>query len=171
MFSFHRRSLGIEAAAIGLPLLLVYVGRGLVASPPPPSNSVQVSMPTIAPVNALATAPLTPEQQKATEWLRMLPPKYDLSSPLNHIVVDTQAPKPKPPPDIPVVQVNPIEGLKLSAVMGNDADQLAVISGKIYHIGDAVRAGLKLTEIDPRNARIVLTDAEGKTYEIKRDQK
>jgi len=79
-----------------------------------------------------------------------------------------EAPKPAPPP---VEKPNPTLGLKLTAVLGNADDQLASINGRIYHIGDSVRKGLKLTAIDQRNARVTLTDDDGKTYEIKREIK
>lgn len=171
MLSFQRRTIGVEAAAIAVPILLVYFGRVMIASPAPQTGAVQVNTPVIVPTAGETVVALSPEQQKAAEWLRLLPPKYDLATPLNHIEAQAAPPKPKPVDEAPVVRANPIEGLKLSAVMGNENDQLASINGKIYRIGDAVRPGLKLTGIDHRRSRIVLTDSEGATYEIKRDQK
>lgn len=173
MFGLNRRTIGIEVASVAIPLALVFVGRGLVASPPPVTINVQSAPPVITPVTGPSVEKLSPEQQKAADWILLLPPKYDLVSPLNHPTREIEAPKPAPDtPQTPVpVKVNPVEGLKLSGVLGNLDDQLAAINGKIYHLGDTVRPGLKLTEIDPRHSRIVLTDSEGKTYELKREQK
>ncbi len=173
MFGLNRRTVGIEVASVAIPLALVYAGRMLVASPPPVAMIVQSAPPVITPTATQSVEKLSPEQQKAMDWIQSLPPKNELVSPLNHPTREIEVPKPRPEaPQAPVqVKVNPVEGLKLSGVLGNDDDQLAAINGKIYHLGDTVRPGLKLTEIDPRHSRIVLTDSEGKTYELKREQK
>lgn len=168
--------IALEVAAIGVPLLLVYMGRTMLASAPTVPTLAAPDMPVITPTAALAATQLSSEQAKAAEWVRQLPPKYSLESPLNHPVPD--APKvvktpvkepellPPPPP-----KANPIEGLRLTAVLGNDDGRLAAINGKIYRVGEAVRKGLTLTAIDERNARITLTGDDGSIYQIKREIK
>jgi hypothetical protein len=168
----RQRLLSIELASIGAPVLLVYFGQTALSGNAPAHIAVQVSGPALPPAPTMPAKSMTPEQQKATEWARLMPKSFNLTSPLNH---PTDAPVIKPTKvdeePRPVARQSPVNGLKLSAVLGNDGDKLASISGKIYRIGDEVRPGLKLTSIDPRNSVISLTDDDGQVYEIKRDQK
>ena len=166
----------LEVAAIGLPVLLTYAGRTLLASPAPAPALAPQDMPLITPTVVPVVPPLSPEQQTATDWLSQLPTKYELNSPLSHPVAEAApiaipVPTPQDPVPPPTPKVNPIEGLRLSAVLGNDGDRLAMINGKIYHIGDTIRKTLKLSEIDARNARVTLTGDDGSIYQIKREIK
>jgi len=170
MMSSRQRLLVIEVTAVAAPLILVYFARGMLSSAGPIVATMNVNAPMLPPVPVATTKPLTEEQEKAAEWVRQMPMAVDMRSPLNH-------PTDKPPP-VPVkkdepkpTNDSPIRGLKLSAVLGNNGEQLASINGKIYAIGSMVRPGLKLIAIDPREYIITLEDEEGQTYEIKRDQK
>jgi hypothetical protein len=175
----RQRAMAIVVASVGAPLALVHFGRTLVSSPAPVLiNTGPAPAPALTPVAAQPATALTPEQEKAAEWVAKLPTKYELKSPLNHPVdlpppvapttPQAEAPKAEPPP---VPRINPILGLRLTAVLGNEDEQLASINGKIYKIGDVVRKGLKLSAIDQRNARIILTEDDGTTYVIKREIK
>jgi hypothetical protein len=173
MISSRKRLVIVELIAIGTPVVLVYLGRMLLASPEPSSTTIPVAAPTLMPVPTVQAKPLTPEQLKAAEWVKQLM-KTPLASPLNHpvevvikkpVVVEPDQVLPPPPP-----RESPIQGLKLTAVMGNDDGQLASINGKIFRIGDDVRTGLRLTGIDARNSLITLETRSGEQFVIKREQ-
>ena len=176
MRTSRQNRLLIEFAAVVSPVVLVYLGRSLLASPAPVSNTVPVSGPAIAPTPAVQAKPLTPDQRRAADWVKQLAPAASLVSPLNHPVEVVIArpsdpevqPDPIPPPPIP--RTSPILGLKLTGVLGNSDGQLAAINGKVYRIGQEVRPGIKLIEIDARNSRIVLESRAGEKFELKREQ-
>lgn len=176
MISSRQRQILVELAAICAPVVLVYFGRTLLSSSAPAAITIPVSSPVVAPAPVVQVKPLTPEQQKASEWVRQLPQTLSLVSPLNHpieTVVAKQDPvfEPEKAPPPPPPRESPIRGLKLTAVLGNDGDKLASINGKIFRIGDEVRPGLKLATIDPRLSVITLTEVNGKVYELTREQK
>ena len=174
MLSYRNRLQIAELSAITLPLVLVMIGRSALSSPPPIATTIQVSGPTVAHPAAGALKPLTAEQTKAKDWVRQLPANLELVSPLNHPVEIVIAPEPTPEPEPEVVKplpprINPVNGLKLTGVLGNEEGKLAAINGKIYRIGDEVRKGLKLTSIDPRDSVVTLTDSKGEMYTLKRE--
>jgi hypothetical protein len=174
----RQRAMAIVLVSVGAPLAIVHVGSTMVSSATPfVSAGSNSAPPPLMPVAAQTAPALNADQQKAAEWVAKLPAKYDLRSPLNHPAdlppPVAQAPQPEAPKatPAPAPKVNPILGLKLTAVLGNENEQLASINGKIYKIGDTVRKGLKLTSIDQRNARIILTEDDGTIYVIKREIK
>ncbi len=167
MTSSRQKLLAMELSAMAAPVILVLIGRTLLAGPPPIAIVVQVKGPALAAAPAASAKPLTPEQLKAAEWVRAMPEKLELATPLNHptevvkpVQVTVESPK--------VAPSDPTAGLKLSSIMGRGTDQIASISGKIHRIGDEVRPGLKLTAIDAATSTITLTDAAGKSYQLKR---
>jgi hypothetical protein len=50
--------------------------------------------------------------------------------------------------------------------MGNLSGGLVVISGKVYRVGEEVRPGLLLANIDFRNATVTLQNLDGETFTL-----
>lgn len=176
MMTARKRALFIEALSIVAPIVCVYFGRGLLAGPIQTATVVQVGSQALPAITGYKGKALLPEQVKAMDWIAKTGPSQELVSPLNHPVsiVTVEPTQPDPEPNQPVAlppRGNPAEGLKLTAVVGNESEQLASINGKIFKLNQWVRPGLKLTEIDARNSRIILTESDGTTHELKREQK
>ncbi len=167
------RTLLVDACAVGCPLILVMAVRTFF-TPAPSDASPAGAAPTppAAPAAAPAPVKLDPQQQKAAEWVASLASVKGLTSPLDH---PTAAPPPRPEPKIdneptpePAPAVDPLAGLKLSGILGNDDGGLAAISGKIYRVGDQVRPGLKLKGIDAKTNTVIFTLDNGSEIKLHR---
>jgi 2-oxoglutarate dehydrogenase E2 component (dihydrolipoamide succinyltransferase) len=171
------RTLLTDAATLFAPLALVLGARVFLAPIPSMASSTAASQQTLPPPAAApAAAKLSPEQKKATDWLAALPSFKGLASPLDHpiaAVVPAPAPDPvaaapdSPAPD-PAPAVNPLAGLKLTGILGNDSGGLAAINGRVYRIGDTVRPGLVLTLIEAKTGTIVFKRDDGTELSLRR---
>lgn len=164
MMSPRQRLLFVELTAIASPMLLVLAGKTFLAGAAPVAATVQVSGPALPVIPNATFKPLTPEQQKASEWVRTLADAPDLATPLNH---PTEAPK-VVVTDKPKISAAGLAGLKLSSIMGRGSDQFASISGRVYRVGDEVRPGYKLTAIDVAQSSVTIADQAGNTYTLRR---
>jgi hypothetical protein len=153
---------GSVAAPVAIYLFLkVTIGLGPSPSPAQPADPT-ASLPPPPP----PAVPLTAEQTRALEWLASLRIDATLPSPLEHAEVVHQD-----VPEAPVVpEVDPLEGLRLSALMGSGASQIASISGKIYRIGDTVVPGFTVRTIDTAGQRVELVAPDGTSRWIEREQ-
>jgi hypothetical protein len=75
-----------------------------------------------------------------------------------------------PPPPAPVPKMNPVEGLALTGVLGDQRQSIVAISGKVYRVGDRVKNKLTVTAVDSRRLSVTLTDDEGVEYVLKKDK-
>lgn len=172
-----------EAIAICAPLA-VLAGVHVLFAPPPPQPDASGGPAAVVPTGLVqaATAKLSPEQEKAADWVKSLAADAKLVSPLDHPVAATvavaaavqpegeaTAPEPEPEPDVPTPQ--PLAGLKLTAVMGNAQGGLALINRKVYKIGDAVRPGVTITGIDVKHNLVRFKLEDGSVAQLKREQR
>jgi hypothetical protein len=166
------RTLSIEAAAVCAPLAILAVTHLMMTPPPAPPDASGGA--TLMPVNTGGgNAPLAPEQAKAAEWIRALPADLSMASPMDHPIPayvppaprvepqpeNTPEPTPEPEPIVPVAR--PLEGLRLTAVVGNGDGGVAMINGKIYRAGAAVREGITLKSVDVKAGIAHFTLADG----------
>jgi hypothetical protein len=165
-----------EGAAVAAPLIVLSVARLLLGSAPESINA-QGAVPTPAPLVAPAAKPLSAEQQRAAAWVKGLTTGAPLRSPMDHPTPYTRAqpepePAPRPAPDpvpIPVIAAaDPLSGLTLTGVLGNDTGGLAAVNGRIYKVGDRIR-GMAVTAIDIKNNVVELTTSDGVVLRLKRD--
>jgi hypothetical protein len=170
-----RRSQLGQTASIAAPVLLILGLRTVFSGGPAGADaapalsqpqSIQQSAMELAAVTPAVA--LTPQQQRAVDWRATLQFEQPLRSPMDSrvdvVLLPTQAPEPEPVAvEIPV---NPLDGLVLTATMGNQNAALAAISGKVYRIGEQVRPGWRLTSVDVRSGRILLTAENGDTAEL-----
>jgi len=155
----------LSLAAILAPLGAVIVARALVGGGPAQAPAAELelpTLPTVGLVSAPATPSLTPEQVAAAEYLS----SAQLSghgSPMAKPV----APKIEPVVEVrvtpPTPKVDPTDDLGLSSVMGKGQRAVALISGRIYRIGDEVREGWTLTAVDVQSRTATLTHGDGRT--------
>lgn len=177
--SSKHRTLVIDAAAVACPLILVVAVRTFFAPAPsdasPTKPATSAAAPVIVPV--ATAAKLSAEQQKAVDWVSTLAPMKGLVSPLDHPVA---APPPRPAhepesqaPDAtpePIPASDPLGGLKLTGILGNDDGGLAAINGRVYKVGDFVRQGLKLKLIEAKSNTVVFTLDDGTELKLHRKQ-
>ncbi len=174
------RSLLIQAASVAAPSLLIVAMRFVLVGGPDVASAVgsgQVA-PALAAPSPDAAVPaavrqLTPEQQRAADWRGLLRYDANLESPMDaRANVVLMAPK-KVEPVTPVKtapvaapKASPLQGLTLTSFMGNLSGGLVVISGKVYRVGEEVRPGLLLANIDFRNATVTLQNLDGETFTL-----
>jgi len=173
-----QRTLLVDAATVSCPLILVVAVRTLFTPAPSQASAPKASpaQPTPAVVPVAGPAKLTPEQQKALDWIAGLPPMTGLVSPLDHPiapppVVQQAAHEPDPEPaPATTPAVDPLAGLKLSGILGNETGGLAAINGRVYRVGDVVRPGLKLKLIDARTNTVTFSQDDGSELKLHRKQ-
>jgi hypothetical protein len=172
-----RSSTLAQAASILAPILLI-AGMRVMLSPGPSQASAAASpMPgqtsLTIPASQPAAATLTAEQQRASDWRRGMKTESDLSSPMDRELDVVLLPKkeplpPAPPPPAP--KVNPVEGLALTGVLGDQRQSIAAISGKVYRVGERIKNGLTLTAVDSRRLSVTLTDDDGVEYVLRKEK-
>jgi hypothetical protein len=178
-----KRNMYLEGAAVCGPLAVLGAAHFLFSPPPPapdPSGTGGL-IPANLPVAAARV--LTPEQAKATEWARALPSGVVLSSPMDHPDLVAPAPPAQVPDPEPVITepdptpaiatapaLSPLTGLRLTAVVGNAQGGLAMIGGRVYRVGDTVRAGATLTGIDIGAGTVECTLSDGTIQILKRPE-
>jgi hypothetical protein len=173
------RSLLIQAASVAAPSLLIVSIRFILVGGPDVAAAAtgQVTSAVAAPspdaVIQSAARQLTPEQQRAADWRALLRFDASIESPMDaRANVVLMAPKkvepvtPAKPVSTSPTRVNPAQGLVLSSFMGNPSGGLVVISGKVYRVGEEVRPGLLLANIDFRNATVTLQNLDGETFTL-----
>lgn len=170
----RRLQLG-QTASIAAPVLLILGMRSLFSAGPADANAAAApdgqSAAAPAPgalVVAQPPAALSHEQQHAMDWRASLNFDVPLVSPMDARIEVDFHPVPAPVTPEPVVAevVNPLDGLTLTATMGNQNAALAAISGRVYRIGEQVRPGWRLSSVDVRMGRIILTADDGQTAEL-----
>ena len=179
MSSKHRTIL-LDACAIACPLILVVAVRTFFAPAPsaagtsPAPGGTQV--PAVIPV--AAAAKLTPDQQKAADWIAALPPMKGLASPLDHPVPATPPPSIEPqtaagePVDQPEIApvVDPLAGIRLTGILGNKDGGLVAINGRIYKVGDPVRPGIKIKLINAATSTVTFSLEDGTELKLHRKE-
>lgn len=154
--------LGSVAAPVAIFLFLkVTIGLG-----PAPSPAQSGSSPEVAPVPAGGPAATpTPEQTRAISWLKSQDVEADLPSPLEHA-----DPQPAPPPVEPAAAPapDPLQGVRVSALLSTSQGGYATINGKLYHPGETVLAGYTLRSIDVRGQRVEIAGPDGTSRWIER---
>ncbi|MCX5689356.1 MAG: hypothetical protein NTV94_06140 [Planctomycetota bacterium] len=171
-----RRSQLGQTATIAAPVLLILGLRSLFTAGPSDASAASRADGQPAPIQGEVAAPVrqatpsfTHDQQHAIDWRATLNFNTPLESPMDVrvevVLLPTQAPEPVLAP-AQAPQINPIEGLVLTGTMGNQNAAIAAISGKVYRIGEEVRPGWKLTSVDVRLGRILLTSESGETAEL-----
>ncbi len=170
MASSHRTLL-VDALTLATPLALVLGVRVFFApAPTAPSAAAAVSHQTSTPLPApVAPAKLAPEQQKAADWLAALPSPKGVASPLDHPVPAAPPPQAEPQTQVtvptldpsPEPELDPLQGLKLTAILGNANGGLAAINGRVYKAGDLVRTGLHLKRIDAKTSTVIFSRDDG----------
>ena len=171
----HRSQLG-QTATIAAPVLLILGLRSLFTAGPSNANAAGPANGHPSPAHGTVAAPaplaapaLTHEQQHAMDWRATLNFETPLESPMDArvevVLLPTQVPDPVPV-QTEAPKINPIEGLVLTATMGNQNAAIAAISGKVYRIGEEVRPGWKLTSVDVRLGRILMTSESGEIAEL-----
>lgn len=175
------RSLLIQAASVAAPSLLIVAMRFVLVGGPDAAAAAgtgQVSPAVAAPppdaVIPASARQLTPEQQRAADWRGLLRFDVNLDSPMDaRANVVLMAPKKVEPvapvktaPAVAAPKATPVQGLVLTSFMGNLSGGLVVISGKVYRVGEEVRPGLLLANIDFRNATVTLQNIDGESFTL-----
>jgi hypothetical protein len=172
MMSGRAKAILAEAAAVAGPLLILCVARLMLGSVPVTVNALGAAAAPVVPV--VAARPPSPEQQRASEWIRTVAHAGALKSPMDHPVALPKVEKtPDPAPTQAPVEIvhveptSPLAGLTLTGVLGNSSGGLAAINGRVYRIGDHVKA-LVLTAIDVKGNAVDLKTAEGTVLRLVR---
>jgi len=170
----HRATL-IESAAVCGPLAVLAAAHLVFTPLPPAPDPTGAAGITPAKLSVTPVRTLSAAQARALEWSAAQQPGVALTSPMDHPTsyeavapVTTQIPEPiavEPSTD-PAVQA--LASLRLTAVVGNAQGGLAMINGKVYKIGDTVRPGITITEIDVQAGTAVCKAANGSTRTLKR---
>jgi hypothetical protein len=161
-----RRLLLAEIAAAATPIVLLVLVSG--SSGPSPAAAVQVQEDAVA-ILPGAPKPATPEQARVRDSIRMIDIAGDLRSPLDHpvarpVVVETPAPVQGSAP----TPADPLYGIRITSIVGNNEGGLALINGKIYKIGEAVVAGISIKEIDARLNTVTFALPDGTTRKLEK---
>lgn len=175
------RSLLIQAASVAAPSLLIVSMRFVLVGGPDMASAAgsgQVVSAVAAPAADALVQPtarkLSPEQERAVAWRAVFQFDATFESPMDaRANVVLMAPK-KVEPVAPVKtapvatppKTSPVQGLALTSFMGNLSGGLVVISGKVYRVGEEVRPGLLLANIDFRNATVTLQNLDGETFTL-----
>jgi len=166
--------IGIDLAVIAAPAALV-LGARVMFSPAPAVSAAgaEATAPVVIP--AAATKKVRPEQERAAEWIRAMGNLEGIRSPMAHpipkpvvVIVQPEPDKHETVPTPEAPKASPIAGLKLTGVLGSSEGNLAVLNGKVYKIGMAVRPGVTLTAIDARTNTITFTLADGTELKLAR---
>jgi len=176
--TYQRSSKLAQLASVLAPVLLIVAMRVLLS--PGPSQASAASSPAAnhspAPAPTASqpvAAALTAEQQRASDWRHSLKVEAGLNSPMDRemdiVLLPKKEPLPPPPP-APVPKMNPVEGLALTGVLGDQRQSIVAISGKVYRVGDRVKNKLTVTAVDSRRLSVTLTDDEGVEYVLKKDK-
>jgi hypothetical protein len=167
----NRRKLLGQSGAVGAPLVVYLAARTLLV-PAPVAVDAGLSH-VVAEMPPAVSGSSTPAQQAAQEWCLKAERELRLQSPFGHeLVVAAPVPMvesdPPPPEELTPIDVpSPVEGLRLSAVLGDESEGMAMINGKVYRVGGMV-GELKVVRIDVRHSRVSLQARDGKVYTIGR---
>lgn len=166
-----------EAAALLGPLALVVVMRSDRPEPiAPPPAAVLVSAALMA--ESGAPAPMSDDQRLALEWLAARDRDAAMVSPMDHptprpvrpvAVAEPEAVTPADEPEAGA-EVSPLEGFKLTAIVGTSDGGLASINGRVYRIGDELAAGWRISEIDVQAQTVTATNEDGRSATIRQDR-
>ena len=166
----------LDLGAVATPLLLVLAARSLMSPAPSKGDAPQSPYNSAAPAAVVPVVQhkLSPEQELALQWISAIGSRTGLVSPMAHPTLAVVAPKPEesavePAPE-PAPRASPVNGLKLTGIVGTSEGGLAAVNGKVYKVGDAVRPGIKLIRIDARSNKIVLQADDGTEFTIRRKQ-
>lgn len=149
-----------QMAAVTAPLATVLIIRATTA----PAAGVPVREPSAAvvvPVMDEDGREPTPREAALLRWLAELEPLREDESPLGEPVAAAATPEPitdVPAPAAPTV--DPLAGLRLTAILQRQGGGVAVISGRLYQVGEEVRAGCRVLAVDARaqEVRVALSD-------------
>jgi hypothetical protein len=176
-----RRSLLIQAASVAAPSLLIVSMRFVLVGGPDMASAAgsgQVMSAVASPAPDAVVQPaarqLSPEQQRANDWRANFRFDAMFESPMDaRANVVLMAPKKVEPvapakttPSTTPPKTSPVQGLALTSFMGNLSGGLVVISGKVYRVGEEVRPGLLLANIDFRNATVTLQNLDGESFTL-----
>jgi hypothetical protein len=150
-----RRSGMMGLGSVAAPMVLflglkVFLGLGPASSP-----AADVADPAMPPPGP--PEPMTPEQARALAWLAELQFDPDMASPLNHPHEQPGEVAPAPV----VVAPDPLEGLRLGAVLSTGDSGWATINGTLYRVGQTVVDGFSLRSIDARAQEVELVGPDG----------
>ena len=161
-----RRAKLMQIAAVAGPGLLVGAMR-LVMTPGEPIQVNSGTVPVLMPVVTVPTK-LSPEQQRATDWVAALDLPGIPPSPLHRTRAPAVVVSPDPEPVKPPPPADPLAGLKLTGTMGTNLGGLATINGRIYKIGDTIRPGCKLVSVDTPSNTVELETEDGERHTLGR---
>lgn len=168
----------IFIGALFAPVIAVQGVRFLASSELSSASAQVTPAPAEIKLPPAVVKPLSPKQSAALEWVRQAPRVAD-RSPME--VPRTAAPE-RTDPDQPHGQATPVTGpvdarpveppddrprhLKLTGMIGSDADALAAVSGKLRRVGDEPAPGWVIRQIDSRNRLVVLQHTDGRVFTI-----
>ena len=164
-----RNNILLDVAAIAVPLALV-LGARVMLKPSPTTAHAGGAGPEPAGivVPTAAGARITPEKQRAVDWINGMSGSSGMRSPMAHPVAAPLVVVHEPEPEQPVTSVNPLAGLKLTGILGNESGSLAAINGKVYKVGDVVKPGLTLGAIDVHSNTVTFKLADGTELKLVR---
>ena len=157
------------AGTVLAPGLLLLVVRLLVGGPAPSPAATPLAPAPAFPMAALTAAkpPLPPAQAKALQWIttRELASAKERRSPME---------SPPPPPKVatpttpdepvkPAARVDerdPLDAVKISAIMGTGDTGLVSVAGTFLRLGDEIAHGWHISTIDGKNRLIVVSHAK-----------
>lgn len=167
----------IPAGAVVAPIVLLQLVRSLLSTGPAAAPAANYVPPTVAPDTGAPkpqAVKLTPEQEKALAWLKDTAARTAMRSPMDfrapaaiievHVLPDRE---PVPTPAVtPAADPLPVPRLSLTTILKRQDGALAAINGKIYHVGDEVATGWKVTKIDRDDWAVTVTCEDGRTIEV-----
>lgn len=110
-------------------------------------------------------SPVTPEQTRAIQWLRLRAVDVKVRCPMGQLAIQPLPPvildtDPVPVPT-PHAGPDPLKALAVTAIMTGDEGSLATINGKVYRLGASPLEGWTVTLIDPDQRLVKVTGANG----------
>ncbi len=163
-----KRRLMIAEIAAGLtPVVLLVLISG--SSGPSSASAVPVhdDMVTMLPPGAVKAA--SPEQTRVREYWRSINVLADMRSPLDHPVAHVAAPEaPAPVSGAAATPADPLYGVRITSIVGNNEGGLTMINGKIYKPGETVVQGVAIKEIDARLNTVTFELADGTTRKLEK---
>lgn len=171
----QRRILLTQIGALAAPVMLVGLMHLGMTPLVAPSSGGPSDSPMVVPVNTAASVE-TPDQKRASEWVRSIIPATPLPSPLDHPIIVRAAPvkptievkRPDPPP-IKVPTVDPVAGLSLTATMRvKDGGAVALINSRVYKVGQDVMPGCPLESVDVKLNQVEIRMPDGRLIKLAR---
>jgi hypothetical protein len=145
------------AGALLAPVVLA-LGARTMLSAGPQATLAQAAGEQPAALEPVNVKPPTKEQLAALAWLRTHPVPERVPSPMLHPKLDRPAAAAEPVPEAEPIGTpeEPLPVVALSAVLGRDGREAALLNGRVHRVGDEVVPGWTVRAINARAGSVEL---------------